>query len=85
MVEVFQGGFDDHHLMEVFSCFKVLPFCLVAFVFSSKGGVNFVGTGIDGINPEGVGVHGMYSSGHDHAKPPMLPPLLLEKIAVAFC
>ena len=40
--EVFEGGFDDSHLVEVLAGFKVLAFCLTMFIFSSKGGVNEV-------------------------------------------
>ena len=71
---VFKSSFDDHHLVEVFPCFKVLLFCLVAVIFAGKGRVNYVGTGINGVNARGVGVPGLDSSRHDHAKPSVLPP-----------
>ena len=71
--EVFEGGFDDHHLVESFPCFKVLVFYFMLFIFV-EGRVNFVGTRIDRVNPGAVGVHGIDSSKHDHAEPSMLPP-----------
>ena len=67
--EILQSGFDE---MEVFSCLKVLSFGLAAFVFTSKGRLNNIGTGVNRVNPRHVGVYCVDSSGHDHAKPSML-------------
>ena len=71
--EFFEGGFDDVHLVEGLVGFKVLAFCLVAFIFSGKGGVNDDGAMIDGVNPWSVAVHGIDSRWCNHVKPSMLP------------
>ena len=57
--------------MEIFPSFKAL---VAAFIFAGKGRVNYVGAGIDGVDPGGVGGCGIDSSGHDHDEPSVLSP-----------
>ena len=83
--EVFKGGFDEIHLVDVLAGFEMLAFHLTAIILVGKGWVINVWAGNDRVNPEGVGVHGVDSGRCDHAKPSVLPPPLLEEIAAALC